>query len=641
MESFNFINLNASVDNTATFAASSTSSAALHGEVSGQVQQFKAANELTFNDHLNQSIEFSKVKSKDTTDDKTKALVEQLMRLLKSERQTKMSNDDISVIKELEKSNSTDSLSNNDSLDIEDTNNVLAKLEAIIASLTPSKSEQLSHSLAEIKALSDESNDDLNSDRLSKLLAQSEFNLEQQLEKLQSFNDELNDNDTIAFDELDSIINDVSNLLSKFESLQNQPMSSERLSNEELANELAQLRARIESLSVDDVTLAEMKGSLEEFINVTNEYLSTAQDSILEHRLSQEAPPQKVMQGGTEVVQETAISDNKELLSDKLQVLINELPDKQRQQLFNFTADRNEQIIVNSQSAKQMLAQIEGSRASLQQFNQTDAQTGESAKSNASVESSMEGTDSDTVIAGRDNVVARLQNESEKKINVKTTPMTSEREFMKGDVVVEQDKPVTSKVDALVAQLESSFRNSSVSTTPAESSVSNAAARVEQQVAKEFASSQLTANKTPETLAQRITLNDNSMASQQLKEHMTMMARGGINHVVMNLDPEELGAMSVRIVMQQDQMNVQFQVSNPQAKDMLEQAMAKLKESLQEQGIELNQSDVKEQNQQQKDSQQAQQSNLFGEQGDFDGEDIEPVTLILNKQSANGIDYYA
>ena len=641
MESFNFINLNASVDNTATFAASSTSSAALHGEVSGQVQQFKAANELTFNDHLNQSIEFSKVKSKDTTDDKTKALVEQLMRLLKSERQTKMSNDDISVIKELEKSNSTDSLSNNDSLDIEDTNNVLAKLEAIIASLTPSKSEQLSHSLAEIKAVSDESNDDLNSDRLSKLLAQSEFNLEQQLEKLQSFNDELNDNDTIAFDELDSIINDVSNLLSKFESLQNQPMSSERLSNEELANELAQLRARIESLSVDDVTLAEMKGNLEEFINITNEYLSTAQDSILEHRLSQEAPPQKVMQGGTEVVQETAISDNKELLSDKLQVLINELPDKQRQQLFNFTSDRNEQIIVNSQSAKQMLAQIEGSRASLQQFNQTDAQTGESAKSNASVESSMEGTDCDTVIAGRDNVVARLQNESENKINVKTTPMTSEREFMKGDVVVEQDKPVTSKVDALVAQLESSFRNSSVSTTPAESSVSNVAARVEQQVAKEFASSQLTANKTPETLAQRITLNDNSMASQQLKEHMTMMARGGINHVVMNLDPEELGAMSVRIVMQQDQMNVQFQVSNPQAKDMLEQAMAKLKESLQEQGIELNQSDVKEQNQQQKDSQQAQQSNLFGEQGDFDGEDIEPVTLILNKQSANGIDYYA
>ena len=641
MESFNFINLNASVDNTATFAASSTSSAALHGEVSGQVQQFKAANELTFNDHLNQSIEFSKVKSKDTTDDKTKALVEQLMRLLKSERQTKMSNDDISVIKELEKSNSTDSLSNNDSLDIEDTNNVLAKLEAIIASLTPSKSEQLSHSLAEIKAVSDESNDDLNSDRLSKLLAQSEFNLEQQLEKLQSFNDELNDNDTIAFDELDSIINDVSNLLSKFESLQNQPMSSERLSNEELANELAQLRARIESLSVDDVTLAEMKGNLEEFINITNEYLSTAQDSILEHRLSQEAPPQKVMQGGTEVVQETAISDNKELLSDKLQVLINELPDKQRQQLFNFTSDRNEQIIANSQSAKQMLAQIEGSRASLQQFNQTDAQTGESAKSNASVESSMEGTDCDTVIAGRDNVVARLQNESENKINVKTTPMTSEREFMKGDVVVEQDKPVTSKVDALVAQLESSFRNSSVSTTPAESSVSNVAARVEQQVAKEFASSQLTANKTPETLAQRITLNDNSMASQQLKEHMTMMARGGINHVVMNLDPEELGAMSVRIVMQQDQMNVQFQVSNPQAKDMLEQAMAKLKESLQEQGIELNQSDVKEQNQQQKDSQQAQQSNLFGEQGDFDGEDIEPVTLILNKQSANGIDYYA
>ncbi|OIQ47993.1 MAG: hypothetical protein BM565_03660 [Gammaproteobacteria bacterium MedPE] len=622
MESFNFINLNASVDNTATFAASSASSTALHGEVSGQAQQFKAANALTFNDHLNQSIEFSKVKSEDTTDDKTKALVEQLMRLLKSERSPKMSNDDISATKELEKSNPTDSLSNADSSDIDDTNNVLAKLEAIIASLTPSKSEQLSHALAEIKALNDE------------------FNLEQQLEKLQSFNGELNDNDTLAIDELDSIINDVSNLLSTFESLQNRAKLNEKLSSEELATELAQLRARIESLNVDDVTLAEIKGNVEQLINVTNEYLSEAQDSTLENKLSQEVLPQTVMQSGAEVVQDTTISDNKELLSDKLQTLINELPDKQRQQLFNFISEKNEPIVVNSQSAKQMLAQIEGSRASLQQVNQTDAQIDESAKNAASVESSMEGADSDTVIAGRDNAVARLHNESEKKINVKTAPMTSEREFVKGDVVVEQDKPVPSKVDALVAQLESSFRNSSASMTPAESSVSGAA-RVEQQVAKEFASSQLTANKTPETLAQRITLNDNSMASQQLKEHMTMMARGGINHVVMNLDPEELGAMSVRIVMQQDQMNVQFQVSNPQAKDMLEQAMAKLKESLQEQGIELNQSDVKEQNQQQKDSQQAQQSNLFGEQGDFDGEDIEPVTLILNKQSANGIDYYA
>ena len=641
MESFNFINLNASVDNTATFAASSASSAALHGEVSGQAQQFKAANELTFNDHLNQSIEFSKVKADDSADDNTKALVEQLMRLLKSERQTEMSNGDINVVKEFEKSNSTDSLSNGDSLDIEDTNNVFAKLEAIIASLTPLKSEQLSHSLAEIKAFSDKSNNELNSDRLSKFLEQSEFNLEQQLENLQSFNDELNDNDTIAIDELDSIINDVSNLLSKFELLQNQPMSNKRLSNDELATELAQLRAKIESLSVDDVTLAEIQDNVEELINVTDEYLSAAQDSTIENRLSQEALPQKVVQSGSEVVEETAVSDNEDLLSDKLQALINELPDKHRQQLFSFTSDKNEQIVVNSQSAKQMLAQIEGSRASLQQVSQTDAQTGESAKNNVSEESAVEGTDGDTFIAGRDNAVARFQNESEKKINVKTAPMASEREFMKGDAVVEQDKPVASKVDALVAQLESSFRNSSASTTPAETMVSGAAARVEQQAAKEFASSQLTASKTPETLAQRITLNDNSMASQQLKEHMTMMARGGINHVVMNLDPEELGAMSVRIVMQQDQMNVQFQVSNPQAKDMLEQAMAKLKESLQEQGIALNQSDVKEQKQQQKESQQTQQSSLFGEQGDFENEEFESVTLVLNKQSTNGIDYYA
>ncbi|WP_435274272.1 flagellar hook-length control protein FliK [Psychrobium sp. nBUS_13] len=622
MESFNLINLNASVDNSATFAASSASSTSLNEDMSEQAQRFQAANELTFNDHLTQSIESNNVKFEEPIDEKTRALIEQLMRLLKNEQQSKSSREDSNAIEEAQELVSGDNLEGSD--------NILAKLEDIIASLSPSKSKLLSNSLAEIKALNGESNGELHRDKLTKLMEQSELNLERQLDKLQAPNQELTD--IASMNEFESIINDVKNLLSKLGSSQNK-----QVSNEELAAELTQLQARIKSLNVDDISLAGVKDNIEELVNVTSEGLSLLQDSV-----SQEPNAQKAQQSDEKIVQKMTVSGGEEVLSDKLQTLITELPEQQRQQLFNFTSEKHEQVVVNTQSAKQMLAQIEGSRQSLQQqINPNADLAGELDQSNASSELSMKGNEMDRVGTGRDNSIARAASESEKQINVRTASVTSEREFVKGDVVIEQDKPVTSKVDALVAQLESSFRNSSASTTPAETSIGGAAARVEQQVAKEFASSQLTANKAPETLAQRVTLNDNSMASQQLKEHMTMMARGGINHVVLNLDPEELGAMSVRIVMQQDQMNVQFQVSNPQAKDMLEQAMAKLKESLQEQGIELNQSDVKEQNQQQKESQQAQQSNLFGEQGEFDDEGIEPVTLVLNKQSTNGIDYYA
>lgn len=593
--------------------------------MSEQAQHFQAANELTFNDHLTQSIESNNVKFEEPIDEKTRALIEQLMRLLKNEQQSKSSREDSKAIEEAQELVSEDNLKGSD--------NILVKLEDIIASLSPSKSKLLSNSLAEIKALNGESNGELHRDKLTKLMEKFELNLERKLDKLQAPNQELTDIDidNASMNELESIINDVKNLLSKLGSSQDK-----QVSNEELAAELTQLQARIKSLNVDDISLAGVKDNIKELVNVTSEGLSLLQDSV-----SQEPNAQKTQQSDEKIVPKMTVS-GEEVLSDKLQTLITELPEQQRQQLFNFTSEKHEQVVVNTQSAKQILAQIEGSRQSLQQqINPNADLAGELDQSNASSELSMKGNEMDRVGDGRDNSIARAASESEKQINVKTASVASERELVKGDVVIEQDKLVTSKVDALVAQLESSFRNSSASTTPAETSIGGAAARVEQQVAKEFASSQLTANKAPETLAQRVTLNDNSMASQQLKEHMTMMARGGINHVVLNLDPEELGAMSVRIVMQQDQMNVQFQVSNPQAKDMLEQAMAKLKESLQEQGIELNQSDVKEQNQQQKESQQAQQSNLFGEQGEFDDEGIEPVTLVLNKQSTNGIDYYA
>jgi flagellar hook-length control protein FliK len=244
-------------------------------------------------------------------------------------------------------------------------------------------------------------------------------------------------------------------------------------------------------------------------------------------------------------------------------------------------------------------------------------------------------------------------NDSEKIINEKTNSEYGKKlteEFVKqnmGKHDLSQDisqfnesSPKDSKIESIISQLESSFRASQ----QASSNVFDAAhvnAKIDQQALKDVSTLNQNVAKPSEALAPRISLHENTAAAQQLKEHLTMMSRGGLGQAVLQLDPEELGAMSVRIIMQNDQMTVSFQVQNPQAKELLEQAMNKLKESLEAQGIELNHSDVEQHNHGNDQSLESNEDSSKLKDGEFDETNVEPMTLTLNKQSANGIDYYA
>jgi len=139
-------------------------------------------------------------------------------------------------------------------------------------------------------------------------------------------------------------------------------------------------------------------------------------------------------------------------------------------------------------------------------------------------------------------------------------------------------------------------------------------------------------------LQQKIPLHE-QFAAANLKERVGLMLNGGISQAVISLDPEELGAMSIRMVMQNDQLSVQFQVQNSAAKEMLDQTMGKLKEMLEEQGIALGQSDVDQESQQEQSAQSS--GELAGHELDDFESDVVPETLVLHKQSADGIDYYA
>jgi|GEM_PF-3223797 len=215
------------------------------------------------------------------------------------------------------------------------------------------------------------------------------------------------------------------------------------------------------------------------------------------------------------------------------------------------------------------------------------------------------------------------------ELDLKLTPQSS--------LIANQNS--TNSFEAMIKQIDSQSRSLSNQVNDSISAAQAANAKMDQQESSAINQANTAQVKTvQEQLEQKMPLHQ-QFAASALKERMSLMLNGGVSQAVIQLDPEELGAMSIRLVMQNDQVNVQFQVQNPAAKDMLEQAMGKLKEMLDEQGIALGQSDVEQQSQG-GDSQQQEGDPASGNVDEFDSE-ITPETMVLHKQSADGIDYYA
>ncbi|MGB0893676.1 MAG: flagellar hook-length control protein FliK [Parashewanella sp.] len=133
--------------------------------------------------------------------------------------------------------------------------------------------------------------------------------------------------------------------------------------------------------------------------------------------------------------------------------------------------------------------------------------------------------------------------------------------------------------------------------------------------------------------------------SPVMKQQVMAMVSKGIGHAEIRLDPPELGHMLVKIQVQQDQTQVQFHVSQPQARDLLEQAAPRLRELLAEQGLDLADSQIsyqngKDNNQQGQNDQQAEHGHTLGS----DQKDVlndEQIMLDISTSPVSGIDYYA
>ncbi|MBT0584915.1 flagellar hook-length control protein FliK [Alteromonas oceanisediminis] len=127
----------------------------------------------------------------------------------------------------------------------------------------------------------------------------------------------------------------------------------------------------------------------------------------------------------------------------------------------------------------------------------------------------------------------------------------------------------------------------------------------------------------------------------QFAEKIRWMVNARNSFAEIRLDPPDLGSVKVKVSMSGEAATVNFVVQSPQARDALDQAAPRLRDMLAQQGIELGQSSVEQDNPQQ---QGEQQEGHFAQGQQDDG--LEEIASEVIEQRATGgtpggIDYYA
>lgn len=150
-----------------------------------------------------------------------------------------------------------------------------------------------------------------------------------------------------------------------------------------------------------------------------------------------------------------------------------------------------------------------------------------------------------------------------------------------------------------------------------------------------------------------VNLSQMQQAVPELAERVTVMVGQKLQQAELELQPHGLGKMNIQLSMDQEQKaTVHFVVQPGAARELVEQALPKLKEMLNNQGIQLGQTSVEQQSAgQQQAGQQAQRGESAGggngqRSGNSSGQtgqdnDVMVQNLAIEQTSAAGIDFYA
>lgn len=132
----------------------------------------------------------------------------------------------------------------------------------------------------------------------------------------------------------------------------------------------------------------------------------------------------------------------------------------------------------------------------------------------------------------------------------------------------------------------------------------------------------------------QLRFNQQTLA-QDLVEKTGWLIEHKLDTAQIQLDPPELGPITVKIHTHQDQVSVTFVVNNPQVRDAMDQTLQRLKDLLQDQGIMLSHADVNGQRQQ-RDNPQEEES---AESKLIEADEEESLTLAL-PEIAQGVDHF-
>ncbi|MCW3173605.1 flagellar hook-length control protein FliK [Shewanella subflava] len=130
--------------------------------------------------------------------------------------------------------------------------------------------------------------------------------------------------------------------------------------------------------------------------------------------------------------------------------------------------------------------------------------------------------------------------------------------------------------------------------------------------------------------------------SPVMKQQLITMVSNGIQQAEIRLDPPELGHLMVKIQVHGDQTQVQFHVAQTQTRDLIEQAIPRLREMLAQEGLQLADSQVS-QGGGGRDGQSQESSQGTSQQHDLDENSALEHSMFQNDSESlqSGIDYYA
>jgi len=132
--------------------------------------------------------------------------------------------------------------------------------------------------------------------------------------------------------------------------------------------------------------------------------------------------------------------------------------------------------------------------------------------------------------------------------------------------------------------------------------------------------------------------------SQKMTEQVSFMLKGGFQQAQIKLNPAHLGPMEIKLALNDDQASVTFVAQHAPVREALDSAIPRLREMLEQQGINLADVDVSSKSQQQAEGgseDNTQGAGLSGDDPELSEDATETSKIVADLEVDSGVSIYA